>query len=310
MIELCPSPVFGPTSRKRFGNPADVRPEVGARRAVPVLGERAAVGVPDVVADRQVAHVESGPEDDRVHLALDPVGADDRSRAHLGEAAADDVDVRLRDRRIPVVRDQHPLASDRVVGHELRAQLRIGDLPLEVPHREALRETEHPRVHEGDDRRLARGVDPAAHRRLGGRQRAVDPARALGDRVVQARHDPWGGALEDRQALDLGLDLGDELDRRGAGADDRDALAGEVVSVVPARRVEHRALERVDAGNVGDRRLVQRTGGDDEDLGAERVLVRLDGPAPGVGIPARPGHLVPEADLRAHAVRGPRSATR
>ena len=47
--------------------------------------------------------------------------------------------------------------------------------------------------------------------------------------------------------LDLGLDLRHELDRARAGADHGDALAVEVVVVVPGGRVEERALELAQA---------------------------------------------------------------
>ena len=56
---------------------------------------------------------------------------------------------------------------------------------------------------------------------------------------VGPRHHPRRRALEEVQAPDLGLDLGDELDRGGAGADDRDVAIGQVVVVVPAGRVEN-----------------------------------------------------------------------
>ena len=54
------------------------------------------------------------------------------------------------------------------------------------------------------------------------------------DRAVRALH------------ADYGLDLGYELDRARAGADDGDSSAGEFVLVVPVRRVEPGARERVE----------------------------------------------------------------
>ena len=52
---------------------------------------------------------------------------------------------------------------------------------------------------------------------------AAPPAR--GDDGVAAREHPRRRALEEVEVADLGLDLGHELDRRGAGADDGDAAA-------------------------------------------------------------------------------------
>ena len=79
--------------------------------------------------------------------------------------------------------------------------------------------------------------------------------------------DPRRGALEEVKLGDLGLDLGDELDRARAGADHGDALAGEVVVVVPARGVEDGALEGAEALDVGELRLAQRAGGGDQRRG-------------------------------------------
>ena len=47
--------------------------------------------------------------------------------------------------------------------------------------------------------------------------------------------------------LHVRLDLGDELDGGGAGADHGHALAGQVVVVVPLGGVERLALEALDA---------------------------------------------------------------
>src|SRR5439155_1661192 len=75
------------------------------------------------------------------------------------------------------------------------------------------------------------------------REEAVQPALEPRDRATRVRGDPRRGALEDVQPLDLRLDRGHVLDRRRARADRGDALAGEVVVVVPARRVEGGPLE-------------------------------------------------------------------
>ena len=74
--------------------------------------------------------------------------------------------------------------------------------------------------------------------------------------VVGGRTEPRRRALEHEQLADVGRDLGDELHRARAGADDRDALAREVDVVVPLRGVERRARERVAA-----RRCPGTTGG-------------------------------------------------
>ena len=60
------------------------------------------------------------------------------------------------------------------------------------------------------------------------------------------------GALEHRQVSDGLGDFGDRLDRGGAGADDGDALAGEIDPFLrPEMRVARLALKGFDAGDAG-----------------------------------------------------------
>ncbi len=88
--------------------------------------------------------------------------------------------------------------------------------------------------------------------------------------------------------LDLLGDDRDELDGAGAGPDDGDPLAGEVVAVVPPGRVEAVAGEGVDPLDPRIGLTVELTGRDDQ---------RLALPAPPVGAGGRPNAplLVPAA---------------
>jgi len=99
----------------------------------------------------------------------------------------------------------------------------------------------------------------------------------------------------------LRLDLRHELDRRGAGADHRDALAGEVVLVVPLRGVKGVALEAVQAREVGHVGLLQRAGRGDHALRHVTPVGGVDQPALTRVIPPRSEHLDTEANLRQHA---------
>src|SRR4029077_15752837 len=73
--------------------------------------------------------------------------------------------------------------------------------------------------------------------------------------------------------------LGD-LHATGAAADDPPALAGIGHSVIPARRVKRRAGETRGSRNVRKERLVEKSGGADEDIRNVRVALRgLDVPA-------------------------------
>ena len=74
---------------------------------------------------------------------------------------------------------------------------------------------------------------------------------------------------------DVRRDLRHELEGAGAGADHRDALALQVDVVAPARGVERRALEVVEAGDVGQARLVELADGADHRIGAQRLLVAV-----------------------------------
>ena len=89
-------------------------------------------------------------------------------------------------------------------------------------------------------------VEPAAARARCG---AGALERAVG--AVVAGDHPRRGALVDVEVAGDLLQLGHDLDRRGAGADHGDPLAGQVDVVVPARRVEELALEVLDAVDVG-----------------------------------------------------------
>jgi hypothetical protein len=64
-----------------------------------------------------------------------------------------------------------------------------------------------------------------------------------------------------------------DLDGAGAGADDADALAGEVVVVVPAGGVEEFALEAFEALDVGQGGIDEAADAGDDDTGGEGIAV-------------------------------------
>ena len=193
-----------------------------------------------------------------------------------------------RQRRIPVVGDQHALAAQPELRGELAAQLGVLDLVAHVRAGDLLGAAHDLRVlDEAQQEALAAPVDAAAHGLLQERQRLVQAALEARRRPVAVGQDPRRGALEDVHLADLVGDPRDELDRRGAGADDRDALAGEVVVVVPLRRVERRALEAAHAADPRHRRVAQRPGRVDDELGRPGAARRLDAPALTLVVPRR-----------------------
>ena len=193
------------------------------------------------------------------------------------------------ERRVEVVRQQHPLAPEGVVRGELRPQGRVGDLRREM--------------REGDSGCLGRGIrrsragcEPGlafamqsfAQRRqffgVGGESRLL-----LGGVVAAAaRHDPRRGALE-HDDLRAGRDeRGHDLHRARAGADDGDLRAVEGHRVVPAGGVEHRPREAVEAGQQRDGRLGEAPAGEHEHLGEElrrAIAADIDAPGPLVVVP-------------------------
>ena len=107
------------------------------------------------------------------------------------------------------------------------------------------------------------------------------------------------GALEEGQLGDVVHDRGQELDRAGAGPDDRHPPAGEVVAVVPARRVERRAGERVESRQVGDHGPVQLAERGDQHVRDDLLAARgVHRPRAGALVVRRPRHL----DAGAHVV--------
>ncbi|MNQ45450.1 hypothetical protein D3C85_592330 [compost metagenome] len=209
----------------------------------------------DHATRQRVAGGEAGAEDDGVDLAFLAVGGDDAARADFLDTVGDHVDVRLGQRRVVVVGDQHPLAAHGVVRGDLGAQHRVLDRALDVARGDQLGQLHHPgRQGEADDAAFEDGVDGAAPEFLQDREALEARTLALADGAVGLGHDPGGGALVEVELGDLLLDLRDELDAGGTGADHRHALAGEVVVVVPLLGVETRSLEVLQAVQCRDRR--------------------------------------------------------
>ena len=117
--------------------------------------------------------------------------------------------------------------------------------------------------------------------------RRVERLGAPADRPVGAGDDPWRGALEDGQPPHLRRDGRHELDRAGTGADDRDVAAGQVVVMPPAGRVEDRAGERLQAGDLRDPGLAQRPVASTRTSAVSSPVARPDPPALGRVVPGR-----------------------
>ena len=193
---------------------------------------------------QRIAWGETGAEDDCVNLALFTVHGADAATADFLDAIGDQVDVGLGQRREVIVGDQHALATHQVIRGDLGAQHRVLDLFVDVPLADFLRDGHHLGQHgKADHPAFQQGIDGAAPEFLQQREAFEAVALALADGAVRLGHDPRCGALVQIELADLLLDLRHELDRRGAGADYRNALAGKVIAVVPLLRVEDLAGE-------------------------------------------------------------------
>lgn len=144
------------------------------------------------------------------------------------------------------------------------------------------------------------GVEVALPFPLPARPQRLRPLR-VGRRVV-AFVDGRRGALKDVEVLGVSGQERDDLDRGGAGADDGDALVGELVQVaaavaagvvvVPPRRVERVALEVLDPRNAGQFGPVEGARRQHHEPGADVVAaVGADSPALDLLVPTQIAHL-------------------
>ena len=120
--------------------------------------------------------------------------------------------------------------------------------------------------------RLPEHVEPEP---LGVERHVVqEPVLLVADVVVVLgpRRYPRRRALEDGYALGDFGDLRDRLKRAGAGADDDDALAFEIVCRLPLRGVECGAVEGAEALDVRELRAVELPHRRDDRVGVDHVL--------------------------------------
>ncbi|HUR86179.1 MAG TPA: hypothetical protein VMY78_12615 [Solirubrobacteraceae bacterium] len=156
--------------------------------------------------------------------------------ADLGDRGGDELGVRRREHRIPVVGAQDPLAADVVAGRQPGAHDAVAHLDAQRATRDELEELEHPVVvrHRGRDD-LAHGVDAAAGEPLQRGHARVEALEAAMDRAIGVGQDPRRRPLEDVRPLGSRPDPRTDLDRGRARPDERHALPGEVVLVIPVR---------------------------------------------------------------------------
>jgi len=226
------------------------RAEIRVRAVAPCIDDIEAAAADDRAARERIGDLEAGAVDQAVHLMTRAVGRHDRVRFDARDAGRHDADIAARQRRVIVVRDQHALAAERVVGRDRAAQRRVRHLLADMAQCELLHVLHQPRMdREAEHARFEHPVEAAAHELLRERQRAEQPLFEPREAAVGLRHDPRRRALEQRERLHARRDLRHELDRARAGADHGDALAFERIRVIPLLRVERAAAEILDARN-------------------------------------------------------------
>ena len=236
---------------------------------------------------------------------LGAVGGEHAARRDPLDLLGDQVHVVPGQRGQVVVGEQDPLAAGRVVRPHLLEEPGLGPgLPAHVPPRPGLhRRGQRLGVDPGDAERLHDAVPGDAFGQLGDRQPLEHLLVQRRELPVRPRHDVRRAALVDAQVRHLRPDRRHELHRARAGADDRDALAGEVDVVVPQRGVERRPLEALPAGDVRVRRAGELADRGDEHVDDHRVTaVDLDRPRPGGVVEGGAEHLGVEPAVPAHVV--------
>jgi len=246
----------------------------GARTPGPVQVDAVAPGDPHRAEEFGCG--EAGAIDQDVEFADLAVAGLDAARGESLNFLRHQLDIGSRHGRQIIVRQQQALAADRIVRAQLGPQRWIAHLACkqfaEGAARGDLHQSFEPR--EGQSARFVAEIDGQAvpaHRPGTGRE---PPPFSRGIGAIRFRHHISGGSLKDRHMPHLVGDGGDELDRRGAGADDADTLAFQRYGVGPIRRMERRDRQLGAAGQARDRRSAQLPHGADHQPRAQLAAVR------------------------------------
>ncbi len=272
---------------------ADDRRCVRGHASGPVPGQQFVADTADDAGVRLLRRMETGGEDHGIDLVLRAVGGDEGVAVHSFERRRFDRHRWAGERRVVLVRDEHPLAADLVVRCEFRAQLRVGHLGREVVERAPARSLDR----RGHTRALGVGLlgGPEQRRPETGQPLGVlleQRLLGLGVVVLFAGDDVGRAPLQDHQfARDL-CDPRHDLDGRGPRPDHRDAFAAQFGVVIPAGRMEQRTPEGVEPRDVGDAWFGQPAAGENEGPGRELAAARVKRPArtrlvPGHGVDIR-----------------------
>ena len=294
-----------PVCHEEVREAGDRDSQVGLGTFLPFHLQRSAFQASDLHGCQEFGAPETCGQDDSVSGMSAALAIDNPVLAHALDPCGHDLDVLSLQRRIVVIGDEDAAGSYRVVRNQGRLQLRVRDDAPHVLLCHALEEPAQPGSGVEDDRvtqlEIAPDPPPVELCQPGMAREAVDLLPAIG--TIHARDHPVGAALKHGQVLHLLGDLRDELDGAGRVADNRSALAREVVFVVPARRVELLSPEVSESRDVRHFGAVQLPDGADQHLCLS--IFPSPGPKPphGGGFVEVSGHdLRAEPDVRHDAV--------
>ena len=178
---VVPEPGVRPDQLVQVRIAGDVDAVVGLRAVAPVVAQRVArqAGDDEVLHVDAWIHDETRAEDDAVHRPRDAVVGDDAVVTHFPDPLGHQFDVRPVEHRVPRVRDQDPLAAERVVGRECRDQRRIRDLAAQHLQSQRPRHADQRGVQQPQQARFVGPVEPPAMQRAQPRKPFVAPLLLL-----------------------------------------------------------------------------------------------------------------------------------
>ena len=251
--------------REASGGDAEVR----LRAVCPRVVDACAAAPANVDGRRVLGGSEAGAENDGVDLALYAVVGDHARRGDAGDVLGDELDMGTIEGWVVHVGRQRAATSVGLGRRELGAQVQVVD-SRDIATPSLLGGFQRHRIRIGDGAFDATEDLPAC---LSRRHRVDSELLQLlksERRVVLGQH-PIRGALEKVQPPRSLGHLGYELHGARGAADHGDAVAGQVVRVIPTSRVEHRPGELVETSNVGHDEVVEHADGTDEDVGLHRL---------------------------------------
>src|SRR5882724_5157075 len=227
-------PGIGPEEYKEIGKSRNSDTEVRAHSFSPGVVNFHTAAAHDTASDERLRSAEAGAINQNVDRALHAILRDDAVLAHLRDGIGDELHIWASERGIKIVRNEHALAAQLIVGRERRSQFGILDPACHVAERDGFGLLSNRFIAEkSEDAKLlaAENILPQGPAREREAAETAFPLFAEGE--IEPRYDPRRSALEKMEFPNARRDLRNKLDGAGARANDRDVLAVHVDTVVP-----------------------------------------------------------------------------